>query len=124
RSGSGCRRDTGGCAMTASDTSDALLACANGVRYGAILCDPPWRFQNSTGKVAPEHARLRRYATMSFDEIAALPVGDIAADTSHLYLWCPNALLPEGLRALAAWGFQYKTNIVWHKLRKDGGSDG
>ena len=46
------------------------------------------------------------------------------ADTAHLYLWVPNALLPEGLHVVKEWGFQYKANIVWHKLRKDGGSDG
>lgn len=93
-------------------------------RFGTILIDPPWRFTNRTGKVAPEHRRLRRYRTMSFEEIAALPVGDLAADKSHLYLWCPNALLPEGLNILKSWGFTYKTNVVWYKIRKDGGPDG
>jgi len=93
-------------------------------RFGTILADPPWRFQNSTGKVAPEHRRLSRYGTLSLSEIAALPVGAIAADTAHLYLWIPNALLAEGLAVMGAWGFTYKSNIVWHKIRKDGGSDG
>jgi len=92
--------------------------------FSTILADPPWRFQNSTGKVAPEHKRLRRYATMSFDEIRALPVPVHAADRSHLYLWCPNALLEEGLSVMRAWGFTYKTNVVWYKIRKDGGPDG
>lgn len=93
-------------------------------QFGTLLIDPPWRFANRTGKMAPEHKRLRRYETMSFDEIAALPVGDLALPQSHLYLWCPNALLAEGLRIMAAWGFTYKTNIVWYKTRKDGGPDG
>jgi len=93
-------------------------------RFGTILADPPWRFQNSTGNVAPEHRRLSRYGTLSLSEIAALPVGAIAADTAHLYLWIPNALLAEGLAVMDAWGFTYKSNIVWHKIRKDGGSDG
>jgi N6-adenosine-specific RNA methylase IME4 len=88
------------------------------------MADPPWQFQNRTGKVAPEHARLSRYSTLTLDEIAALPVGELAAQPSHLYLWVPNALLPEGLRVMEAWGFTYKSNIVWHKVRKDGGSDG
>jgi N6-adenosine-specific RNA methylase IME4 len=61
---------------------------------------------------------------MSLDDICALPVASVVADTAHLYLWVPNALLPDGLRVLQAWGFQYKSNIVWHKVRKDGGSDG
>ena len=88
------------------------------------MADPPWQFQNKTGKVAPEHRRLSRYSTMSLDEIKSLPVADVAAPTSHLYLWVPNALLPEGLAVLASWGFNYKSNIVWHKVRKDGGPDG
>jgi N6-adenosine-specific RNA methylase IME4 len=92
--------------------------------FGTLLADPPWQFINRTGKVAPEHRRLNRYGTMTIDEIAALPVACAARAAAHLYLWVPNALLPEGLRVLSAWGFAYKSNIVWHKLRKDGGSDG
>jgi N6-adenosine-specific RNA methylase IME4 len=102
---------------------EALLKSVTG-RYGAILIDPPWRFANRTGKVGPEHKRLHRYETMSFEEIAALPVGEVAAPQSHLYLWSPNALLAEALAIMKAWGFTYKTNIVWYKVRKDGGPDG
>jgi len=101
-----------------------LLEFAGAERFGTLLADPPWQFQNRTGKVAPEHRRLARYGTMSLGEIMSLPVGQIAADTAHLYLWCPNALLPDGLAVMAAWGFAYKSNLVWHKVRKDGGSDG
>jgi N6-adenosine-specific RNA methylase IME4 len=93
-------------------------------RFATVLADPPWQFQNRTGKIAPEHRRLARYETMSLAEIKALPVAQACADTAHLYLWVPNALLPEGLAVLAAWGFGYKSNIVWHKIRKDGGPDG
>ena len=93
-------------------------------RFGTVLADPPWRFKNRTGKVAPEHRRLTRYETLSFEEIAALPVADFLLDSAHCYLWIPNALLPYGLDVLHAWGFEYKTNLIWHKVRKDGGSDG
>ncbi|MEX2173196.1 MAG: MT-A70 family methyltransferase [Pirellulaceae bacterium] len=93
-------------------------------RFGTILADPPWRFTNRTGKVAPEHQRLSRYPTMSLPEICDLPVGEHARDASHLYLWVPNALLQEGLQVMKAWGFTYKTNLVWYKVRKDGGPDG
>jgi N6-adenosine-specific RNA methylase IME4 len=102
----------------------SLVAAANGRRFKTIMADPPWRFQNSTGKVAPEHKRLNRYGTMSLGDIQSLPVAEIADVTAHLYLWTPNALLPEGLAVLQAWGFTYKSNVVWHKIRKDGGSDG
>jgi N6-adenosine-specific RNA methylase IME4 len=101
-----------------------LLSTMRDRRFGTILADPPWQFQNKTGKVAPEHRRLSRYSTLSLDEIRELPVRTLSADVAHLYLWVPNALLPEGLSVMQAWGFQYKSNIVWHKIRKDGGSDG
>lgn len=112
--------------MARSNSSVAVknLFEADSGKYGAILIDPPWRFANRTGKIAPENKRLRRYPTMSFEEIAALPVGEIAAAQSHLYLWCPNALLAEALDIMKGWGFTYKTNIVWYKVRKDGGPDG
>ena len=95
-----------------------------GRRFHTVLADPPWRFMNRTGKVAPEHRRLARYATMETDQICELPVREIVAEPAHLYLWVPNALLPDGLKVMEAWGFTYKSNIVWHKIRKDGGSDG
>src|SRR5271166_4760624 len=93
-------------------------------RFATILADPPWQFDNRSGKIAPEHQRLSRYATMPLKEIMALPVSQVAEQSSHLYLWCPNALLPQGLEVMKAWGFNYKSNLVWHKIRKDGGSDG
>lgn len=93
-------------------------------RFSTVLADPPWQFQNRTGKVAPEHRRLLRYPTMELQEIRDLPVGDLVGSQSHLYLWCPNALLMEGLQVMKAWGFTYKSNIVWFKVRKDAGPDG
>jgi len=93
-------------------------------RYSTILADPPWQFQNRTGKMAPEHKRLLRYPTMAVKEIMDLPIQEVAAERSHLYLWVPNALLSEGLRVMAAWGFTYKSNLIWFKVRKDGGPDG
>jgi N6-adenosine-specific RNA methylase IME4 len=104
--------------------SDDLLATVGKRRFATVLADPPWQFENRTGKVAPEHRRLNRYATLGLSEIKALPVADIVTEPAHLYLWVPNALLPEGLEVMKAWGFKYKANIVWHKIRKDGGPDG
>lgn len=110
--------------MNPPDPNQDLLAIAGRKRFATVMADPPWRFTNRTGKMAPEHKRLSRYGTMSLDEICALPVKNVLASTAHLYLWVPNALLPDGLRVMQSWGFEYKSNIVWHKLRKDGGSDG
>jgi len=95
-----------------------------GLNARTILADPPWQFQNRTGKVAPEHKRLSRYGTMTLEDIMGIPVSDAANNNAHLYLWVPNALLAEGLEVMKAWGFQYKTNLIWHKIRKDGGPDG
>jgi N6-adenosine-specific RNA methylase IME4 len=92
--------------------------------YKTVLADPPWRFKNRSGKVAPEHKRLSRYETLGLEEIMEMPVSLVAGDNSHLYLWVPNALLPDGLEVMKAWGFQYKSNLIWHKVRKDGGPDG
>jgi N6-adenosine-specific RNA methylase IME4 len=108
--------------MRQTEIGLSVLKCEE--QFGTILADPPWRFANRTGKMAPEHKRLNRYETMTVEEICALPVAQAAGDRAHLYLWVPNALMPDGLRVLAAWGFTYKSNLIWHKVRKDGGSDG
>jgi N6-adenosine-specific RNA methylase IME4 len=92
--------------------------------WSTILADPPWRFSNRTGKIAPEHKRLMRYETMAVADICLLPLPDITAVNAHLYLWVPNAMLPEGLQVMRSWGFRYVSNLVWAKRRKDGGPDG
>ena len=109
---------------TIQETSENLLRFCGDQKYATIYADPPWRFQNRTGKVAPEHKRLNRYETMELEDIMALPVAQVAAEKSHLYLWVPNALLPDGLAVMKAWGFEYKGNIIWEKVRKDGEPDG
>jgi N6-adenosine-specific RNA methylase IME4 len=110
---------TSSCLLTAN-----LTDFAGRRRFGTVLADPPWQFTNRTGKVAPEHRRLSRYATLTLEKICKIPVSSVVAPTAHLYLWVPNALLPYGLEVMKAWGFTYKTNLVWHKIRKDGGPDG
>jgi N6-adenosine-specific RNA methylase IME4 len=102
---------------------DFIAFCGNR-KFKTVLADPPWQFQNRTGKMAPEHKRLNRYPTLTLNEIKAMPVSDVCEEEAHLYLWVPNALLIEGLDVLKSWGFTYKTNIIWHKIRKDGGPDG
>lgn len=106
------------------DADAELQTFLAGARFATLLADPPWRFQNRTGKVAPEHKRLSRYPTMDLNQICNLPVSQCLEDRAHCYLWVPNALLPEGLTVLTAWGFDYKSHIVWQKVRKDGGPDG
>lgn len=109
---------------TVQATANDLLRFCSGQKFATIYADPPWRFQNRTGKVAPENKKLNRYETMPLEDIKVLPVSQIAAAKSHLYLWVPNALLPDGLEVIKAWGFEYKGNIIWEKVRKDGEPDG
>ena len=110
--------------MDLKETIDNLLEYTGGNTYNTIYADPPWRFQNRTGKMAPEHKRLKRYETMTVEDIKKLPIAEIAGEKAHLYLWVPNALLPDGLAVMDAWGFEYKGNIVWEKVRKDEQPDG
>jgi len=92
-------------------------------KYRTILADPPWQFNNRTGKMAPEHKRLFRYDSMELKEIMELPISQLADEKCHLYLWVPNALVKEGLQVMSSWGFEYKTNLIWYKVRQDGGPD-
>ena len=103
--------------------SEDLLNAVKNNKFSTVLADPPWQFKNRTGKMAPEHKRLKRYPTLTLQQIKDLPVEAIVNDTAHLYLWVPNALLAEGLQVMDHWGFQYKTNLIWYKIRKDGGPD-
>ncbi len=110
--------------MNSASLKENFLTGVKHRNYRTILADPPWQFTNRTGKMAPEHKRLSRYSTLSTEEIASLPLAQVVAEQCHLYLWVPNALLSEGLFVMSAWGFTYKTNIVWYKIRRDGGPDG
>lgn len=110
--------------ITIASTIANFLEFTKGKKFKTIYADPPWQFQNRTGKVAPEHKRLTRYPTMKLEDIKKLPISQVADDKCHLYLWVPNALLPDGLEVMKAWGFEYKTNLIWEKVRKDGEPDG
>ncbi|MCP5276570.1 MAG: S-adenosylmethionine-binding protein [Burkholderiales bacterium] len=105
------------------NAADHLLEAVGKRKFSTVLADPPWQFQNRTGKMAPEHKRLSRYPTLTLQDIKDLPVEAIVKETAHLYLWVPNALLADGLQVMAHWGFTYKTNLIWYKVRKDGGPD-
>jgi N6-adenosine-specific RNA methylase IME4 len=83
-------------------------------RYPVILADPPWSFQVHNG---PDNERTaeQHYPAMTAEEICALPVGDIATPDAVLFLWTPACNLPDALRIVAAWGFEYVTCAVWVK---------
>ena len=109
---------------TGSESAAGDLRRLRGGPFSTILADPPWRFANRTGKIAPEYRRMSRYDTMTTAATRALPVSEVTKESAHLYLWVPNAMIADGLRVMESWGFTYKSNIVWAKRRKDGGPDG
>lgn len=85
--------------------------------FGAILCDPPWKFQTYDGKRSvPARTEADPYATMSLETLKALPVPDVAAKDCALFMWVVDAHLAEALELGAAWGFTFKTiAFIWDK---------
>lgn len=87
-------------------------------KYNIIYADPPWKYQNGS---VPQGGVDAQYPTMTLNDIKALPVQQIADETSVLFLWATFPQLPEALEVIKAWGFQYKTlGFSWLKLNKDG----
>ena len=85
-------------------------------KYHLIMADNPWRFQNY-GR-PNERSAEAHYRTMTTDEIMDLPVSDIAAGECWLWLWATNAMLPQAVDVMRAWGFQYVTAGTWGKVQK------
>lgn len=81
------------------------------VRYPTIYCDPPWRYDNTASRAAAEN----HYGTMPFDDIERLPIGELADKNAHLHLWATSSFLREALELIDAWGFKYKSCLVWIK---------
>jgi len=81
-------------------------------KYKTIMADPPWKYGKGFGWGAGEY-----YPLMELDDIKKLDVKSISQENAHLYLWCPNSLLPEALEVMEAWGFEFKTVITWVKHR-------
>jgi N6-adenosine-specific RNA methylase IME4 len=83
-------------------------------RYPIIYADPPWRYENPPIG-ASNRSIENHYPTMTLEEICALPVAQLAADHALLYLWATAPKLAECLTVIEAWGFEYRTNLVWDK---------
>jgi N6-adenosine-specific RNA methylase IME4 len=81
-------------------------------KYATFVADPPWRYGNTSTRGAAEN----HYPTMSIKELCDLDVVRThAADSAHLYLWTTAGHLPEAFSVMEAWGFDYKTYLVWVK---------
>jgi N6-adenosine-specific RNA methylase IME4 len=83
-------------------------------RYPIIYADPPWRYENPPIG-ASNRSIENHYPTMTLDEICALPVSNLATDDALLYLWATAPKLAECMKVIEAWGFDYRTNMVWDK---------
>jgi N6-adenosine-specific RNA methylase IME4 len=88
------------------DGLEALIAA--GESFGTIYADPPWKYANQATRAATSN----HYPTHTADEIAALPVSEVAAENAHLHLWTTNAFIFESAKVLEAWGFEYKSMFV------------
>ena len=82
------------------------------MKYKTILADPAWEYGKGFGYGAGEY-----YPLMKLEDIKNLPIKDISDEDAHLYLWCPNSLLPQALEVMKSWGFEFKTIITWVKNR-------
>lgn len=90
---------------------DLGALCELGAKFPTIYADPPWRYSNTSARGAAEN----HYSTLSVDEIRNEPVSKLACDNAHLHLWTTNAFLAEALEVMGAWGFVYKSCLVWVK---------
>jgi N6-adenosine-specific RNA methylase IME4 len=96
-----------------TDLEELLQA---GERFGTLYADPPWPYD----KAPSRGAASREYPLLPLDQLAALPVRDLAADQAHLHLWVTNGFLYESKQILDAWGFTYVSNFVWVKPGRPG----
>lgn len=91
------------------------VALPTGSRHSVILADPPWDYGMPNDRAASRVLPHEQYITLTIDAICDMGVADIAADDSMLFMWCPASLLPDGLKVVAAWGFEYSSCWIWHK---------
>jgi N6-adenosine-specific RNA methylase IME4 len=86
-------------------------------RYVVIYADPPWRFEPFSRDTGMDRAPDNHYPTMTVEQIANLPVPELAASDAALFLWATAPMLPQALDVMAAWGFTYRSHLVWRKDR-------
>lgn len=91
--------------------TDLAELAYGGFKFATVLADPPWQYSNTASRAAAEN----HYRTMSVTEICREPVGDLVGDRAHLHLWTTNGFLEAAFRVIRAWGFQYKSCMVWAK---------
>lgn len=91
--------------------ADLNVLLAADQKFGCIYADPPWQYSNQATRASTD----KHYPTMSVDEICELPIGQLATEDAHLHLWTTNGFLFEAPRVMQAWGFEYKSCLIWVK---------
>lgn len=91
--------------------SDLQSLIDSGRKFKTIYADPPWKYGNQGTRAATDN----HYPTLSVDEICELPIGELAEDQAHLHLWTTNAFIFDAKKVIEAWGFEYKSVLVWMK---------
>jgi N6-adenosine-specific RNA methylase IME4 len=85
--------------------------------YRVIYADPPWEYGDKRTNDANSGSAESQYPTMPIDEICGLAVAEIAAADSVLFLWATAPLLTEAIQVIESWGFTYKAQFVWDKVK-------
>jgi N6-adenosine-specific RNA methylase IME4 len=105
-------------AASAQPLQSSSLSSFVGRQYQVVYADPPWHFKTRS-KTGQDRSPCNKYRTMSVDEIAAMPIPEIAAKNAVLFLWVYGPLFDEAFKVISAWGFQYKTTAFnWIKITK------
>jgi N6-adenosine-specific RNA methylase IME4 len=99
------------CVNRPSIVGDLHFLAAAGYRFPTIVADPPWRYTNTASRGAAEN----HYPTLTVEQICDEPIMRIADDNAHLHLWTTNAFLEDAFTVIRAWGFEYKSCMVWVK---------
>jgi len=97
------------------EAQPAMPPPAVGSRYGVIVADPPWLYEQATTTL--QGTTGHHYRDLSIDDLCTLPVASVAAKDAILLLWCTWPQLTEGLRLIEAWGFKYVTGFPWIKIQ-------
>lgn len=89
------------------------------MKYRTIVADPPWEYEQFIPSHTPRQAKSWRidkpYKGMPVAAICALPVAELSADNTRLFLWTTGRFLASAFEVIAAWGFTYRQPLVWHK---------
>jgi len=98
------------------EVEEVVTVIPEGV-FSVVYADPPWQYSNSGFQMSA----AKQYPTMPTDEICLMDIESIVSDDAICFMWVTNPLLEDGMLVMSAWGFEYKTNLVWTKKNHTAG---